>query len=93
MFSVKDENYVPKCVKFTWRGLLIALCMGLFHIRFWWIGNLGFRMWAVHLVNYIPDKVPILKAARHCANAWGWYDIFTCEPPDSNVAVYIGGMQ
>ena len=59
--------------KYTFRGFLIALSMAFFDWHYFWIGNLKWRMWAVHLVNYTTDKVPILKAAKHCSKCWEFY--------------------
>jgi hypothetical protein len=65
MVSLKEHKVIHK--NFTWRGLLIALCMPIYDKHYWKVGTLKSRMWIVHISNYIPDRVPILKAAKHAA--------------------------
>lgn len=66
--------------KYTFRGVVIALCMAFYDWHYWWPGNLGARIWMVYLTNYIPDKVPILKAAKHCAKVWKCWYRSSCLP-------------
>lgn len=66
------KDFSNKKKDFSFRGLLIALCMPLFNIRYLWIGNLGGRLYVIHqLADYIQTNAPILKAAKHCAFWWG----------------------
>jgi hypothetical protein len=92
MFSLKEPDRVFPSTRFTKRGLAIALCMGLFSPRYWWPGNLSERMFRVHSVNYVPDGVPILKAAHHCVKAWRAFDWGSSEPPTPDEAVYTNGI-
>ena len=63
-----DSNYEQG---YTFRGLLIALCMGLYDYRYLWVGNLPDRMFVIHkCANYIQTNAPILNAAKHCALYW-----------------------
>ena len=85
MVSLKDGEFRVIHKNFTWRGLLIALCMCFFDPRYLWIGNLKERIGLVHMSNYVPDKVPILKAARHCTKVWRYNYYLVCSGMPDNI--------